>query len=205
MAVLRLVPCCLLASALLLTPGGRPAQAEPPPTDKQVSDEFMDVLGDKYSLPGPDDCKAVVLLFCGHDCPISNGYTKEIVRLCKEYMPKKVAFCVIYADADLGADDARRHAKEYGFTCPAILDPKMSLALKVGAAVKPEAAVLSPKGELLYLGRIDDIYADFGKRRSQPTCRELKDALDAILAGKAITVARTKAIGCHIDFPEKKK
>ncbi len=199
----RFTSCCLMV-AVLPTAGCRPTRAEPP-TGKPVKEEFVDVLGDKYALPGPDDCKAVVLLFFGHDCPISNGYTPEIVRLCKVYFPKQIAFCVVYADADLGADDARKHAKEYGLTCPAILDPKMSLALKIGATVKPEAAVLSPEGELLYLGRIDDIYADFGKRRAQPTCRELKDALDAILAGKAIEVARTKAIGCPIDFPEKKK
>ena len=190
--------------AVSLTCGCRPTQADQPP-DRKAKEEFVDVLGVKYSLPGPDDCKAVVLLFCGHDCPISNGYTKEIVRLCNEYTPKKIAFCVIYADADLGADVARKHAKEYGFTCPAILDPKMSLASKVGATIKPEVAVLSPEGERLYLGRIDDIHADFGKRRAQPTRRELKDSLDDILAGKAIAVARAKAIGCPIDFPEKKK
>ena len=205
MVLLRVFPCCLMVVIGLIA-AVRPAHSEPPSTaEKPVGEEFVNVLGDKYHLPGPDDCKAIVLLFIGHDCPISNGYTKEIVRISKEYMPKKIAFCVIYADADLGVDDARKHAKEYGFTCPAILDPKLSLALKVGATVKPETAVLSPKGELLYLGRIDDIYADFGKRRSQPTCRELKDVLNAILAGKTVTVARTKAIGCSIDFPEKKK
>lgn len=203
MTVLRLVFCCLLV-AVLFGCDDRLLQAESP-ADKLVKDEFVDVLGNKYSLPGLDDCKAVVLLFCGHDCPISNGYAKEIVRLCKEFMPKKIAFCVIYADADLGVHDARKHAKEYGFTCPAILDPKMSLASRVGATVKPEAAVLSPTGKLLYLGRIDDIYADFGKKRLQPTCRDLKDSLDAIIAGNPVPVARTKAIGCYIDFPEKKK
>lgn len=204
MELQRVVPCCLLV-AVLLAVGVRPTQADPPPADKQVKEEFVDVLGDKYRLPGPDDCKAVVLLFIGNDCPISNGYSKEIVRLCKEYMPKKVAFCVVYAEADISQDDARKHAKDYGYCCPAILDPKMTLALKVGARVKPEAAVLSPKGELLYLGRIDDIYADFGKKRAEPTCRDLKNALDAVLAGNPVPVARTKAIGCYIDLPEKKK
>lgn len=182
------------------TPRGRTDPAVPP-----TDEAFENVLGCTYRLPGPDDCKAVALIFFGHDCPMSNGYAPEIVRLDAEFSPKGIAFCVIYADADLGVDDARKHAQEYGFTCPAILDPKMSLAMRVGATFKPETAVLSPKGELLYLGRIDDIYADFGKRRSQPTCRELKDALNAILVGKALTVARTKAIGCSIDFPEMKK
>ena len=71
--------------------------------------------------------------------------------------------------------------------------------------VKPEVAVLSPKGDLLYRGRIDDLYADFGKRRTRPTSRELKDALETVLAGKPITVTRTEAIGCDIDFPDDKK
>lgn len=173
------------------------------PAAHPVADEFVNVLGEKYRLPGPDDCKAVVLIFLGHDCPISNGYAPEIVRLCKEYTPQKVAFCVVYADTDITKDDAHKHAKEYGYTCPAILDPEMTLALKVGATVKPEAAVLTPKGELLYRGRIDDMHIDFGKKRSQPTSRELKDALDAVLAEKPVAFARTKAVGCYIDLPQK--
>ncbi len=203
MTVWRLVSCCLLV-AVLLAAGGRSALAEPP-ADKQAKDEFVDVLGDKYHLPGPDECKAVVLLFVGHDCPISNGYTPEIVRLCKKYMPEKIAFCVVYADADIHRDDASKHAKEFGFCCPAILDPKMVLALKVGATVKPETAVLSPQGELLYLGRIDNRYVDFGKRREQVTSQELRDALEAVLAGKQIATPRVKGIGCDIDLPKKSK
>ena len=120
-------------------------------------------------------------------------------------MPKKVAFCVVYADADISKDDARKHAKEYRFCCPAVLDPKMTLALKVGATVKPETAVLSPKGELLYLGRIDNRYVDFGKRREQVTSQELRDALVAVLAGKPVATPRSKAIGCDIDLPKKSK
>lgn len=201
---MRVIPCCLLV-AVILGCGVRSTQADPPPADKQMKEEFLDVLGGKYSLPGPDGCKAVVLLFIGNDCPISNGYSKEIVRLCKEYTPKKVAFCVVYAEADICENDARKHAKDYGYCCPAILDPKLTLALKVGATIKPETAVLSPEGELLYLGRIDDIYADFGKKRAGPTRRDLKNALDAVLAGNPVPVARTKAIGCYIDLPEKRK
>lgn len=173
--------------------------------DEKPAATFANVAGGTYSLPGPKDCKAVVLIFYGHDCPISNGYAPELARLYKEYAPQEVAFCIVYADADFKAADARKHAKEYGFLCPAILDPKLTLARQVGATVKPEAAVLSPKGELLYRGRIDDINADFGQRRLKPTKRELKDALDAILAGKAVGTPRAKAIGCDIDFPDEKK
>lgn len=183
--------------AVLLTAGGRPAPAQPPPKA-----EFVNVLGDTYRLPGPNDCKAVALLFVGFDCPISNSYAKELGRLCKEYGPKKVAFCVVYADADVGKDAARKHATDYGFGCPAVLDPKMTLALQVGATTEPETAVLSPTGEVLYLGRIDNRYVDFGKRREQVTSHELRDALDAVLAGKRVATPRVKGIGCDIDFPK---
>lgn len=167
--------------------------------------EFVDVMGDKVTFPGPDDCKAVVLIFIGYDCPISNSYSKEIVRICQEFTPKKVVIWVVYADADISKEMACKHAQEYGFCCPAILDPKMTLARKVGATVKPEAAVLSPKGELLYLGRIDNRYVDFGKRREQVTSTELRDALNAVLAGKPVTTPRVPAIGCDIDFPKESK
>ena len=129
----------------------------------------------------------------------------EIGRLYRDFADKGVSFCIVYADHDLDKDSARQHAEEYGFPCPAILDPGMTLALQVGAKVKPMAAVLSPKGKLLYRGRIDDIYVDFGKKRAQPTNRDLKEALDAVLAGKPVPVARTRAIGCDIDLPEKAK
>ena len=109
-----------------------------PPSPTPVKEEFVNVLGGKYHLPGPDRCKATVLVFIGHDCPISNTYSREIVRLCKEYRPKKVAFCVVYADADISKADARKHAKDYGFDCPAILDPKMTLARAYGERSSPK-------------------------------------------------------------------
>jgi hypothetical protein len=58
--------------------------------------------------------------------------------------------------------------------------------------------VLSPSGDVLYRGRIDDRVADFGKRRVEPTRRDLRLALDAILAGKPVQARLTKAVGCYI-------
>jgi thiol-disulfide isomerase/thioredoxin len=171
------------------------------PAKPQAEEQFVNVLGDEFKLPGPDDGPATVLIFFGHECPISNTYSPEIGRLAKEFAPKKVTFCVVYAESELSEEDARTHARDYKFPCAAILDPKLTLAKRCGAKVKPEAAILSSTGELLYLGRIDDRYTDFGKRREQPSNRNLRDALLEVLAGKPVTNARTKAIGCDIDFP----
>ena len=79
-----------------------------------------------------------------------------------------------------------------------MLDAAHSLVRLVGATVTPEAAVVSLEGKLLYLGRIDDPYFDYGKRRAAPTRQDLRDALDTILSGKTIAVPTTKPIGCFI-------
>ena len=67
---------------------------------------------------------------------------------------------------------------------------------QTGVTVTPEVAVLSADQKLLYRGRIDDRYIDFGKDRPEPTVRDLERALDAIVAGKPVPVAETRAIGC---------
>lgn len=160
------------------------------------------VNGDEFRFPGPADAKAVVLIFVGNDCPISNGYAPEIGRLCRDFAAKGVTFVLVYADHDLEEKDARTHAKEFAFPCPALIDPEQTLARKFGAKVKPEAFVLSPKGDILYRGRIDDLYADLGKRRTQPTRRDLREALTAVLAGTPVATPRTDAVGCPIYYPK---
>jgi hypothetical protein len=69
-----------------------------------------------------------------------------------------------------------------------------------GANVTPEVAVLSSAGEVLYLGRIDNRIEDFDKRRTVTTEFDLKDALDAVLTGKAVARPRTTAVGCGINM-----
>ena len=76
------------------------------------------------------------------------------------------------------------------------------LLAKFGAKVTPEAAVVGADAKLLYLGRISDLYADLGKRRTVPTEHDLRNALDAILSGKPVPHATGAAVGCLI--PESK-
>lgn len=142
--------------------------------------------------------KATCLFFIAHDCPIANGYAPEIGRIVQQYRPKNVQFYVVYAEPGLKPATAKRHAKDYSLPCTALLDPSHKLVQRTGATVTPEAAVLAPNGALLYRGRIDDRYVDFGKRRDEPTRRDLRLALDAVLANKPVVLSRTKSIGCFI-------
>ena len=141
---------------------------------------------------------ATVLFFVLHDCPISNGYAPEISRIAQEYAARGVRSYVVYGEGDLTVEEARKHAQDYGYRCPALLDPPHALARVAGATVAPEAAVFSAKGEVLYRGRIDDRAASLGVHRAEPKERDLRAALDAILAGKPVRERFTKAIGCYL-------
>ena len=146
--------------------------------------------------------RAVAFLFIACECPVSNGYAPEWNRICAAYAPKNIGFFVVYAERDVPAEAQRRHARAFGYRCPALRDPELTLARRVGASVTPEAAVLSPGGELLYRGRIDDTYVALGKRRFNPTRHEFRDALDAILRGRPVPSPRTLAVGCALPTPK---
>ena len=141
---------------------------------------------------------ATVLFFVLHDCPIANAYAPEISRIAEEYRGRGVRAFVIYAEDDLSLAEARKHAREYAYRCPALLDPKGALARLAGATVSPEAAVFSAKGALLYRGRIDDRAIAPGKHRAEPHERDLRAALEAIMAGKPVRERFTRAIGCYL-------
>lgn len=142
--------------------------------------------------------KAITLFFIARDCPISNAYAPEINRICARYAPRKIAFYMVYPDPDTTLADAQKHAKDYGYTAPVLLDPAHRLTRRVGATVTPEAAVIAPSGKLLYRGRIDDLYIGFGKQRFAATRHDLRLALDAAAQGNTTPRPFTHSVGCFI-------
>jgi len=150
-------------------------------------------------FPLNPDGKASVLFFITTDCPISNSYAPEIQRICSEYGPKKISCDLIYVDPDLTTAEVKKHVKDFGYTnVPAILDSSQKLVHAAGATITPEAAIVGPAGQVLYRGRIDNVYAALGKRRPEATERELRKALNEIVNGKAITTSQTQPVGCYI-------
>ena len=137
-----------------------------------------------------------VLIFVSTECPVSNRYAPEITRLHAEFARRGFHFRLVYpnpADQDAAI---RQHLEAYRLPALAERDPAHRLVTLAGATVTPEAAVFDAAGRLVYRGRIDDRYIDFGKDRHTPTQRDLENALDAALAGTPIAVKQTQAIGC---------
>jgi hypothetical protein len=145
-----------------------------------------------------DDSKATVIVFTLHDCPIANAYVPTLNTLLEEYEPQGVRMLLVHVDPKLTNAAARKHAEEYQIKAPIVIDREHAWVARAGATKSPEAAVFSPSGDLLYLGRIDDRYAGLGRRRMHLSSHDLRDALDAIVAGRTVSNAKTEVIGCPI-------
>ncbi|MGH9666064.1 MAG: redoxin domain-containing protein [Bryobacteraceae bacterium] len=159
---------------------------------------FTDTAGHTHSSAEWAAKQAVVFFFVTTDCPLSNLYVPEMNRIAQKYAPRGVAFYAVQGDSTIAADVVKRHAKEFGFGFPYLFDPQESLAAFTGADTTPEVAVVTSRGGVRYLGRIDNLVEDFGKQRLRATEFDLRDALDAVLGGNAVARPRTPAIGCAI-------
>lgn len=143
--------------------------------------------------------KAIVVFFTTTDCPLSNNEVPEMNRTRRDYEARGVAFFAVQADTTIAGAEVVQHTKDYQFSFPVMFDPHQILAKLTGATTIPSAAVLTPDGTLLYLGRIDNRVEDFNIRRPEPTRFDLREALDAVLAGKPVPHPRTNAFGCAIN------
>jgi AhpC/TSA family len=151
---------------------------------------------------------ATVVFFVATDCPVSNSYAPEIQRVCREYGPRGVDCSLMYEDVDIRPSPAhldqqvRQHLKEYGYEgFSVVVDRERTAANYAKASITPQAFVIDRAGEIRYRGRIDNLYVALGKTRQQVTSHDLRDALDAVLAGRKVLRPETEALGCFITDP----
>jgi thiol-disulfide isomerase/thioredoxin len=173
-------------------------QSQSPKKVRPATLALEDLAGVRHRPLEVRENRASVVIFVLHDCPISNQFAPEIQRLADEFAAKRVPFYVVHVDPQLSTADAKKHAKDYRYKLPVIIDRKHELVKQLKATTAPEAFVIGPEGKVLYRGRIDDRYAAIGKPRSQVQRQDLRLALSAVVAGKPVEVAETKAIGCYI-------
>jgi hypothetical protein len=157
----------------------------------------LDLTGKSVDPLSASGGKVTVLIFVRTDCPVSNRYAPTIQRMIVKYAGKAV-FWLVYPDKAETADAIRKHDTAYGYKIAALRDTRHALAKEAQVKITPEAAVFDARGELVYHGRLDNWYVDFGRARSAPTTHELEDAIQATLNGKLPSVRVTDAIGCYI-------
>lgn len=149
--------------------------------------------GKMESVYGDRKQKATVVMFIATRCPISNAYNERMRTIAQEYMAKGVRFVGINSNVIEPTQEVAEHAKQNGFPFPVLKDEGNRIADRFNAQFTPEIFVMDAKGVLRYHGRIDD-----SQNPANITSHDLRDTLNALLAGKNPPRAETKAFGCTI-------
>lgn len=177
-----------------------PAQAEQAdvPIGTIVKDlSFKDIRFLTRTLDDFPKSKATVLVFTTTSCPLVQRYLPVLDKMEKAYRDKGVQFIAV----NVGADDTIRamatQAVEHEMAMPFVKDHTGKCATSLGVTRTPVAVVLDGERKIRYRGRIDDQYR-IGGARPQPARHDLREAIDAVLAGKEVAVTTTVADGCVI-------
>ena len=193
MRALRITASLALVAALA---GVGAAIAESPAIGSNAPDfQLTSIDGKPFSLADASKShKATVVMFIATKCPYSNAYNDRMKKMADEYAAKGVLFVGVNSNSTEPADEVKAHGKEHGFSFPLMKDPGNKVADIYDAKHTPEVFVVDSQGKLRYHGRIDENYED----ASKVTSPDLRNALDAVLAGQPVSKAETKAFGCSI-------
>jgi thiol-disulfide isomerase/thioredoxin len=160
------------------------------------------VSGKKLSFSDIRSDKATVVMFTCNHCPYVLHVNPELVRLARDYQEKGVSFVAISSnDVDRYPDDSPEKmtelAKEVGYPFPYLYDETQEVAKAYDAACTPDFYVFDGDDKLAYRGRLDESRPNSGKPL---TGKDLRAALDAVLAGKPVPEPQYPSGGCGIKW-----
>ncbi|HPP52511.1 MAG TPA: thioredoxin family protein [Thermoguttaceae bacterium] len=155
------------------------------------------VDGKKHSLSDYADAKLVVVVFTCNHCPVAKAYEDRIIQFQKDYKDKGVQVVAINVN-NIPADRLDKmieRAKEKGFNFPYLYDETQQSGREYGATCTPHFFVLCQERKIAYMGAMDD-------NNNPDKVKEhwLRDAIDALLAGKTPPKQVTQQRGCSIKW-----
>ena len=164
--------------------------------------QLPDTDGKTVSLEELKGAPALLVAFICNHCPYVKHIRQELARLGKEYQGKRVAVVGISSnDVITHPDDSpkmmAREKAEVGYTFPYLYDESQQVALAYKAACTPDFYVFDKDQKLVYRGQLD------GSRPGNPipvTGKDLRAALDSVLAGKPVSDDQRPSIGCNIKW-----
>jgi len=200
-----LVSCALLLTLLGCTAGAPPGLA----TGASAPD---------FSLPGADGrthalrefaaSRVLAVVFTSNTCPAAQQYESRIQALEAEYRDRGVSVVAInpnqpaaarladlaYTDVGDSLEDMKVRVAHRRLTYPYLSDGASQLVTRqFGVEAAPQIFVFDQARRLQYRGRIDDHLVE-----SKVTARDARRAIDALLAGQPVPVARTTPVGCPV-------
>lgn len=166
--------------------------------------KFTDIRSLPRTLDDFGKKKAYVIAFVNTTCPVAQRYLATLQEMEKEYRSKDVQFLALNSADDDTLIAMATQAVKFDIDFPFGKDFDGACAKKLGVTRTPEVVVLDTEKTLRYRGRIDDQHRLNGARKDA-TSKDLKNALDAVLAGKNVEKAETEVDGCPITFPKARK
>ena len=178
------------------------AQSEPPRTDvltqqKIANFKLKDYNGKRVSLNGLKKSHFVVVVFLGVECPLAKIYSSRLQSIASDYRDRGVAFIGIDANRQDSLPEIAAYARLHKLDFPILKDPGNRVADQFAATRVSEVFVLDSDHNVRFHGRIDDQYGP-GYAKPKPQRDDLRQALDELLAGSAVSVPTTEVVGCRI-------
>ena len=196
-ALVLLVASLALATSLALTPRPAAPEEKAPPgvaVGSVVGDFTLpDASGREHSLSLLKGAKGTVIIFVATKCPVSNAYNARMAKLAADYRAKGINVVGINSNSTEPAAEIKQHAADNGLNFTILKDEGNRVADRLGAQVTPEAYLLDASGKLVYRGRIDN-----SRNGDNITANDLRDAVEAVIAGKPVEKAEVRAFGCSI-------
>lgn len=157
-------------------------------------DKLRGVDNESISIAG---AKWKVVCFLGTECPLARLYGPRLRRLDEEFSGHGVRLIGINSNPQDSPADIKQYLDEHKLSFPIIKDGRQSLARQFGATRTPEVFVLDAADRVCYQGRIDDQYEP-GIARPEPSRHDLRRAIEALVADRAVPTPKTAAVGCLI-------
>jgi peroxiredoxin len=159
------------------------------------------VDGRAHSLDDAAGAKAAVVMFICNHCPYVQAVENRLIALGRELGPKGASFFAIMPNdvrryPDDHPDRLRERAEGKGYPFPYLYDESQEVARAYGAVCTPDIFVFGPDRKLAYHGRIDDSW----KNEAAVTRHELRDAIQAVLDGRAPSPDQIPSMGCSIKW-----
>jgi len=196
--------CLSVAPAALAQDSEQPAALALGSAAPMATVAMKGVDGKEITIASAAGKKGTLVIFTCNGCPWVKAWEKRTVELGNTYSKRGIGVVAINAnDPERSAADSyaemQKRAKQRGIRYAYVMDATSDVARAFGATRTPEAFLFDAEGKLVYHGVIDDNAHEPDKVSK----RYLREALDAVLTGQAVTTAETKSLGCGIKFRSK--
>ena len=160
------------------------------------------VSGKNISLKDLKSATGTVIMFICNHCPFVKHVNKELTRLANDYIPKEISFIAISSNdvvnfPEDSPEKMKLEAKALGYPFPYLYDESQKIARAYDAACTPDFFIYDKDLKLVYRGQLDDSRPSNG---IPVTGKDMRAALDFLLAGKNIPAEQKPSIGCNIKW-----